>query len=291
VPTSLLGAWTFLAVTLGSVQVEGTSTCPLPADVEARLRIVLPTEEDSRSADRFRISVDGDLIHLELRDAAGAFLGERSLKSSAGCKVRASAVATIIAAWEVELQATLTLPSPAPTLPVPPSTSTLTLDLDAGLLLDVDNDHAFAPGGLVSLFVRRSDGQFGLRVAIQGAGPRDLSLGTGVVQWFRCAAMAGAAYQVLAIPQVSLHLSLAEALEGARGAGYGNDKPYQFNFDPGLEAGVQATWPVGLVRIWLDGSITLWPWAPDVSVAGLPGSKQLPPIEVMLVLGAGWEKV
>src|SRR5438046_635289 len=102
------------------VDVEGSSTCPTPAEVAERLRSLLPAGAGTER-DRATLVQEKGELRVALRSSAGRAVGELRLDVTASCSDLAGAAAVMIAAWEAELRPgeQPSLP-PSPTPPPPP---------------------------------------------------------------------------------------------------------------------------------------------------------------------------
>jgi hypothetical protein len=287
----VLPASTLLSCLLSFVRVEGSTTCPAATDVEAKLKVLLPDGGDPDNLHRVRIESSGNVVRMELRDAAGSLLGERSLEAGADCAVRASAVATIIAAWEAELQAALSV-GPAPTaitLPTVQAKRLLAFQVSAEAIFGADAALGFAVGGGLSAALGPAESPFSGVVSIFTLTPRDLPLGPGTARWSRITALLGARLRLPLGPvDLDVDLDAAGCRFSAEGVGYSTNLG-QWGFDAGFGASVKAGRRVGWGRVWLGASATVWPVAPVIRVAGLSETQQLPVFESYGAIGLSFE--
>jgi len=93
-------SFTGLALVLwGAFRVEGSSSCPSPAEVAAQLK-AQGVETPDGSEQRIVLEDVPEGLSFRLLDVGGAALGQRTFAPSATCPERALAVATLVGAWE-----------------------------------------------------------------------------------------------------------------------------------------------------------------------------------------------
>jgi hypothetical protein len=260
-----------VTVLFGAVRLEGASACPTPSDVQARLDSLLPPEA-ARNSNLHIVRLEGTDVDVTIQmfDSNGTFLGERVLTSKDTCAARAAAVATITAAWELELQAAVPTPRLAISLP-PPSKPPWSLEANAGLIASASE--AGVSAGLAA---------FGF----SGWGG-DIPLGSGVARWRRFALSVGPRFVLLRGP-ISLDLAahfLAAAFH-LWGVGY-HSPAGASGFDPGGDGGLRASMPLGPGIVWISISAAAWPTTDEIRVNGVDEVRQLPRFELFGGLGIG----
>ena len=86
------------AVLLAAVTVQGGSTCPTPAAVQARLRPLLPAGTAADNGD-VRLEREGQALHVTLHGPDGRLTARRTVGGVHSCEALADAAAVIVAAW------------------------------------------------------------------------------------------------------------------------------------------------------------------------------------------------
>src|SRR5262249_54534493 len=100
----------------GVVKVDGSASCPSPAQVATRLRALLADVPAAGAPDQARIDAMRGQLRIELRSAAGILIGARRVDVVGSCADLAGVAAVVIAAWETELRSARL---PLPRLPAP----------------------------------------------------------------------------------------------------------------------------------------------------------------------------
>src|SRR5262249_36856937 len=87
------------------IEVEGATTCPAPADVAARLRTLIPdgTLDAGPPAARIRLVEATDGIVVEVSDASGNHLADRTIEKLGTCEELAAAAAVVAATHHAPL--------------------------------------------------------------------------------------------------------------------------------------------------------------------------------------------
>ena len=113
-------------VPAGRVVVESATACPTAAEVDARLRVLLPAPDGDAPPKHATLDDDAGTLRIHLTGPDGAVLGDRTVVVEASCADRANVVAVVIAAWDVQQRAQQvddpSLPHRAPpAVPAPPT--------------------------------------------------------------------------------------------------------------------------------------------------------------------------
>lgn len=290
------------------VRVEGTSACPRPEEVEARLERRLPARPPGVEPDRAMLDADAGQVRLVLTRPDGTLVGEKRLDPKASCADMAEAVAIVIAIWERPLRAggvpPLDLPAEkredtvaggearperaglapaearAETVeekPSSPERSAAPPPGEAGVgppfrvEVGAGAETVFPsamPGALVDVTLRSKAG-WGPRIALAGAWWNEAELGVGHVSWTRLSANLGLIHGWSG-PRLFLDLreQLVAAALVARGRGYDRTET-RVAFDPGVEAGLRAGVALSAsLRLWIDVGLTYWPLPQELRVDG-----------------------
>jgi hypothetical protein len=274
------------------VTVQSDTTCPTAAEVETRLRALLPPLPEGATPAQASITAEDAGLRVALRGGDGAALGERTLKLEASCADRANVVAVVIAAWEAQqrpeqMQAPSLphRPPPPPVIaspPPPPEVPALAVELWAGPAI------TFLPGGprpaatlVAGLWGRR----LGARLALHGTWPMDQTLPDGRASWSRSDATLELGVRASGrAGRVDAHAGLVAGMLVAGGQGFEVDHTTT-GFSPGLAAGVD--WSYALGRLLLGAGTTASAWTNQrlVSAAATFG---LPRLQVSADLHVGF---
>ena len=95
--------------------------CPTAAEVDARLRTLLPTASPSGERDVAVLGETGSRLRVTVRRPDGTTLGERELDRAHSCADLAAAVALVIATWESDVHPEFALALPGMAEPARPS--------------------------------------------------------------------------------------------------------------------------------------------------------------------------
>ncbi len=291
-----------VALILGTVQLEGGSSCPSPADVQVRLTPML-SQGPSPVARRAVLQREGAVLRVQLYEG-DALVGERQLPARGACRALADATAVILAAWLSDLDASLPPPAlPQPDAPVEPPRGRVlrpapvepgpvrALTAFAGVSVAL-GEGGPSLGGLAGLSVASVDGGWGLVLAAHAFGHRQVTSSTVRVlvgeppryelisyqqrQWERFGGTLGPLYRLRlgsAAIDFQLEAALASLSLQEERAGTPTDLTVP---DIGASAAVRLCSPVGL---WLEARGVAWP---------LAGARGLAPVELLLSAGAGW---
>jgi hypothetical protein len=271
------------------VTVIGAGDCPTPAEVEARLRELLPVRPLDRPVRTASVEREPAGVRVIVREPEGAVVAERLLPTTGGCAEAAASAALAIAAWETEGHSEFGAAPPAvavrppPPPPAPPPDRDA-FDLGAGAAASLAD--SWRPG-----IVGRAGwipGGRGLGLGAFGAWEpeRSAALAGGQVHWSRAALGAGPTFRLR-----GERLALEGRVEGAvgflslRGEGFGTDLS-SLGMAPGVGGGGRLLLPLGSsVATWLDAGALFW--LRRESGFTLPGGEEssLPRVTVLLSLG------
>jgi hypothetical protein len=260
--------------------VDGSTTCPTPAEVAERLGPLLDAG-GGRRTDQVTLSLINSALVVELRDASGAQRAERRLALDASCADLASAAAIVIASWQSG--APSARPGPvAAALAVSAPAGALRYDVGASFLTTFNGD--FAWGASVDATLGRLRRRWAGRLGAFGTSLREQRLGSGRGEWTRAAVVAGPRLRFAGRAWlVDLDADALIALLYVRGAGFSSNQT-SFNVDPGLAAGARVGVRVGPVAPVLSAAVVGWLRPQELDVVGdRPAS--LPQWELQLAIG------
>jgi hypothetical protein len=275
----------------GRVVVESATTCPTAAEVEERLRVILPPSTDGEPPEHASLAAQESALRVRLRAADGTTIAERTLTVAASCADRANVVAVVIAAWDVQQRAErVEDPSlPRPPRPAPPAPPTVVVATPAPPPPPVVRfelalapgatvvDGALAPSGTLSaaLWGRRLGG----RLAFFGLLPRTEPLGNGEARWTRAGVAVEAAARASGrLGRLDGHAGLVAAALVASG------RSFDVNHDasglsPGAIAGASWSYVVGRLFVGAGASVSLFPSQRLVFQADPPLARTLPRLQ------------
>lgn len=294
------------------MDVGGTSSCPSPADVQRRLGSA------GASSHHAIVNRDRDVLSVQLLDESGAVLAEKTLREqlsepeslqSGRCEKLAEVASVLISAWEAQFQErVLAVPAAEhpehPEPPPPPKVEAPkvvfselppvrpSLELEGGLSGGAGYSDTVAAEGQAFFALGRSDTRYSLLGTFTVGGARNLTLGSGVVRWYRLSAAAGPRARLYDGPvRVSFDLRGGVTRAVGHGEGFAQRSTGFALYEPALFAELTAFWPRRLLRPFAALQLAAWPSrqelvvgqldAPDVAVA----QGALPRWEVLLHLG------
>ena len=270
------------------LRVSGSSDCPRPAEVAARLEGLLPGPPPAESELHLAVvERRGAALHLELRDAKGAILAQRDVVDRSACPDLAGVAAVMIAAWEAELRGTSPDLPPAPVLPK--VSRPWSWDVGGAGFAAFSGAWAWAPGGLAIASVGTPGGFFAVELVAGGSGARPVFVGRGRAQWFHAGAGLGARVRLARESLgVDLHAQAFYALLSVQGAGF-MENFGSLDFDPGALVGARLWYRLGSFRPWVGVGGFAWFRPQQVRVQQSPGgveeSAPLPRFELLLSAG------
>src|SRR6185436_14838233 len=302
------GMWSaavLLTLAAAGVRVEGGTACPAPADVQTRLRALLPGAEAPTSADAdvARIVDSQGAVRITLLAPDGTTLGERSLAGGFPCPDLAAAAALVVATWEtdvhpefaarLEVAPPAPVPPPAPTVvraapPAPAPQSAWTLGAGVFATLAPSGGEASPAGGATLEGGWLGAGaRWGARLALAATTSRTLALPSGDVDWRRATASAGVLWRLTATGRsaaVDLRADAVFAWISMVGNGFANNyEPAAFDAGAGLAG--RLSLGRGPLRPWLELGGVAWPRGQVVFERPSGASAELPRWEAGLALG------
>jgi hypothetical protein len=257
------------------VRVEAPGNCPAAAEVEMRLRALLPAGDPSLVA---RIDEKADAVHVTLTRPGLGMVAERRLARVASCAAMAAAVALTIAAWQSEVRPEFRLAVELAAAPVsisradeppliaaraPPPVAHRPAAFDLGVAAVLGRSQSWAPGLLArASFTPRGSG-FGAGAVLGAEAIRTEVVGSGRVLWRRWEAVLGIHRRWRRPWAVSdLHLELGAALLDLEGAGFDRNF-HRFGASPEGAASWRVCLPLagtgGRVAPWVEARAVVWP--------------------------------
>jgi len=275
------------------VSIEGAGSCPSAEQIQQRVEALRPDGASPALVVRL-VKVDGAAA-IEIGSAPPV---RRRLPAEASCDDQAAVAATIIAAWQGQLDAAVPPPTPAPAPPAPtrpaPASSPATVARRRAVSGEIDAAWlaAIGPGGNASgaeLAARLSIAgwRFGFFVGAIAESTRTLGLASGGVDWGRAALSVGADYR-LGRGRWSLDLRAQALAALVYLAGGGFAQNYQrFDGDFGLGAGARVGVRLARVRPFLGADAVGWLRSEQALAqeGNVTAAAELPRFEVLLSLG------
>jgi hypothetical protein len=285
----MIAAVVFVTVALGSVEVTGDTTCPTPAEVQAKLEslgAVAPT-----GAHRVTLRSADTGLHLELTDVAGAALASKTLAGETRCPQLADAAAAVIAAWLAELAhppADLPLAEEKPIekpRPAPPPRSEPSVFFEVSLGMSASWAGSLAAGGLLSASLSRAREGFGGHLAVAAHGHRQRAVSDGTLGWERFSVSAGP-HLGIGLPFGRLELSASGlvgllSIDPQTTSGVATAELVE----PGWQAGVRV---IGSAGVWAGLLVTGWVKPAMVTFPVSGEVVNLPQLEALLAIGVAF---
>jgi hypothetical protein len=268
-----------------SITVEGTTSCPQPGEVAARLQAVAPT---GGMAGRAVLSESDGALRVQLMRPDGTVVGERLLDARYPCRELADAAAVVLASWQRDLVAPA-IEAPEVVEPAAPPPPRAGLALELGLGLVAAGPRPLSAGGSLSL--GGGLGAWGLRLHLMAVDFHRQSItdSDAEISWNRSPLAVTLRRRFLA------PLGLVVALDGgvaaaalfARSAGLDMDQNYRA-LDFGPTAGAQLLFDAGRGLLpFLAISSAFWVQRRVIDLNG-NDYRVLPRADSWLVLGICW---
>jgi hypothetical protein len=285
--------------------ITGDSTCPTPPEVRARLAAMANAEGGETAVEpaphRAYLSRTEEVVHVELLDAEGTLLAERTLEPSDACGDLAEAIAVVLATWEARFNPELDTklvplwpaPRPAPppvvVMPSQPPPRRLRFDAGLGLLTSIARGEAVLGARLEgSLFPARPP--LGLYAALGATATHTQSIDepAGEAKWLRAALAVGPVYRLgLAALGLDVHAGGVLALLHVRGALLPNPAS-DTSLQLGLVVGVRGSWAWHDVAAWVGTDLLVYPGDDRLTIGNYDGDVgHLPRLEVQIAAGVG----
>ena len=303
-------AATSLAAALlwGSVLVEGATSCPTPADVEA---LVLQGNGPGRRGDRAELIISDGRLRVRLLDRTGNPVNERELALDAPCSGLAAAAAAVIEAMELELRSSpevdigaagtgagatrgsgatkgagVTMVAGATTGAEVGTGAGATLSYAVGaMFLESIADDALAPGAALTLSLGSSKSGFRLETGLFVEARRQLAFDGGTASYQRFWLSLGPGYAVK-----WRHFTFEGELVALGGlvwsGGDGTTSPGSGTaLEVGGALGLTGQWSFGAFAISTGPLLLLWPEGTNVEIVSLHQSRALPVWDGLWSLG------
>ena len=273
------------------VQVECASTCPSGNEVTQALAGLLHSVPEAANADVALVERIGLQLRIELRDAKGAVVAEKSLVREGSCAELATLAAVVIASWESDVHPEFARLQPElqprprtaiPMLAAPRRAAAFDLAL-GGSLAWAGGAGAGAMAALT--WIPRATGP-GLRLSLAGETEREVVLVQGAAHWRRLWSAAVFAWRLRArATAFDVHAGGLGGLLLVGGSGFVDNRTSTV-FSPGVTAGIRVSWWVSSrFAPWLE-LCGMW-WLRQHTVYGEPDLSQrdIPAIQILAAVG------
>ena len=114
-----------LQLWLGLLEIQGSATCPGPAEVGEQLAKLVPQSEAGEASSRVYLSAGEGFVNIELLGSDGVLSAERRLDLTGSCAEMAEAAAVVVAAWQAKFNPTLAPVAPVAVGGAPPKGATV----------------------------------------------------------------------------------------------------------------------------------------------------------------------
>jgi len=297
---ALSTAFAFLALLSERVDVQGTSTCPSPAEVAERIAPLLPAERGFPPGAVLRVDAAAGASEIEVHlegEAAPVPLASRRLLRSGSCGELAEAAAVVAASWAGRYDT----PPPGEVAPwetpgpvaaalrerAPVGRSGLDRwSLGVGGGLSGASAGGWTPhGGLEVTAAWRGTRWFG-RLWVAGTGERSFAVDAGSAAWWR----------MLAIPSVGRTWGESLFFEASagpvvgwvfvRGRGF-SPNARDVSLGVGVSPSVRLGYRIGARgALWLGGSAIAWVRPHRLSVDMSANDATIPRLDILTGFGA-----
>jgi hypothetical protein len=291
--TALLLAW-WLALPM--IEVTGSTTCPMPAQVQERLS-GLGLQADGGERHKAVLAGSDKRIHIALFGADGGVLAQRDLDKVGTCNELAEAVAVVLSTWEARIRPKLATPQVWPPERSPKEAATVAeataerpksmpFDAGIGLLASVAGGE-LALGAMVEGSLFPLDVPLALHLALWGTETRSLSIDEprSTAKWWRMAMSLGPSFRLRRGPAgLDIHLGAILALLHVQGDGLLKNNA-DTTVQLGAEAGARGLWIWNNAAVWAGVTLLVYPGHEYLAVDGYDAVGELPRLEVQLALG------
>lgn len=276
----MIGVVLSLSLSLGSLEVGGSSACPTPEAVAAQLGRLPHLDQGHR----LLLAPAPGGVRLSLHRRSGELVAEKTLQGAGSCPELAAAAAVVAASWLAELQVgTLAPPPPeAPLQQGPSPAPELGFDVAAGLSGSLSGG-SLSLGIILATSLTPGERPLGARLSFETTGARLAQIAPGWVSWQRFGLGLGGQWRFWKQDwKLDLSLEAVPALlavvgeEGTKGAS-------RTVFDLGGSAGVRALSAPGL---WVGLHANGWLMPRPVELEG--AALRLPRLELLLAGGLSW---
>ena len=304
-----------------AMKVEGTTSCPAPADVAAQLAAWLPPEANKDDARRVRLIEDGQDLIVRFEGPEHVLRGTRRFSRTYSCPELVAAVSVTIAAWQndvhpdfaseltpatsnpaapriqVVADASPAAPPPSDTVTVSPSSTRastrwgLALGFSVGLGAALDGPAA-AGDATLATWLTPPAATSSLRFEVEGQSQRQVGLPGGSASWRRVSGGLGLERPLFPAggrdDQAALRWFALARLGwlGLRGQGFAVNHSDQA-LDAGGSVGVRKPFIRGRWSFWGEVVVSAWPIHHDAVGPGALDVAQLPLTEIFVRIGAG----
>ena len=282
-----------------ALDIQGTLTCPTPAEVSQHLARLVPESGSPGQIPRAYLSAGESFLAIELLGPEGVFLAERKLDRSASCADMAEAVAVILATWQAKFSPTLSpttfapvTSAPAEVAPWPGTVPQRPVLFDAGIaaLVPIVGSEATLGAKLEGALSPFAHG-LGFHLALSLASthtqtiPQTIRTPSLEAQWIRPALSLGPNLRLHGnTVALDIHGDAVVALVRVNGSGLSqtsSDTSMQF----GLAAGLRGLWIWKHSAAWVGTDLLGYPGQDNLSVANLGQVGRLPRLEFQISLG------
>jgi hypothetical protein len=285
-----------LFLLLSALRIDGTSSCPAPAELKLRLDALSQGEADGLRGYAAWVDSSPTRIHLELRDPTGRVVASRDLETRASCADRLEACTAIVSAWEAALRsAALSAPPRANPARSPLETPDVPIAVDASrperppwrgdVELGAFAGSSGTVGGFFGLQAGLSGAAWGGRLSASFAPAHQDAVGLGVVRWSR---------QTLGVGPHGVWsfnaLSWQPFVEGGltllslRGAGF-EENFHATLWEPAVCVGLRVAKSWQAWGAWAEVAATAWPLTETAVIQGPNLQDSLPLAEASVRLG------
>ncbi len=285
-----------LLLAANPVDVRSSTSCPSTEDIVERLEPLLPRSQvkgpvrDVATIEILAAHVgDASTLRLRLLQADGSSIGDRRLPLQEDCTEMASAVATVLAAWETEPAAIM--PSgpgfdehAAPIFTAKRANSGLQVFVGTGGGVALVGGVAAAGQIEVRAGTRLSSWQARVAMAIETS--RRLSLAQGYVDWQHATAGLAASWRIMRSPGWLFAVDAGPVAGWAimQGGGFSFSR-HQYSFEYGVGGGFRGGRVWGRWSLWADVRASLWAQGQRATINQGASGVDLPMLDVMASVG------
>ncbi len=285
-------AW-LLALWL-ALDVQGTLTCPTPAEVSQHLAGLLPERGSTEAPSRAHLSAGEGFVHIALVGPDGGLLAERRLDRSGPCGEMAEAVAVILAAWQAQYSPTLVPGAIEPAAPAAVASPALEVvptrpwlfDAGLGVLTSMVGTQAALGAKLTGVLTPLAHG-LGFSWASSASTKHSQAIAdpSGQAEWIRPALALGPNLRLqgdrLAL---DVHGDAVLAILHVKGVGLASTAS-DTSAQLGLAAGVRGLWTWARGAIWVGTDLLGFPGQDNLTIGNRGQVGRLPHLEIQVSLG------